>query len=235
MWNGTWKVNESKSSIPGPSFSVTVSPTGEFHLDNGTYSDSFRCDGKEYSAKPNRTMSCLQTSAFVIDTTSKENGVKVATTHWELSPNGRTLTLKKTSIHAGESVNPRETVYSRTSGSSIGFAGGWTNTKRLESRPQLVLALNQRSLHIAFSESGQYIDAPLDGSDAPMLGPGVPQGVTMAIRPHGAQEFLTLKKIGGKIVNEGSLRLSADGRILVEEYWSPSAPAQKAMLVYEKQ
>jgi hypothetical protein len=234
VWDGTWKLNESKSSIPGPNFSITISPEGEYHLDNGTYNDSFRCDGKEYSTKPNRTMSCLQTSAFVIDTTSKENGV-VATTHWELSPDGRMLTLKRTSIQADGSVKPRETVYSHTSGSSIGFAGGWTNTKRLESRPQLVLVLKERSLHIAFPESGQFTDPALDGSDAPIHGPGVPQRLTMAIRPHGRQEFLTVKKVGDQIINQGSLSLSADGRILVEEYWSPSAPDQKATLVYEKQ
>lgn len=234
VWDGTWKLNESKSSIPGPSFLITISPAGEYHYDNGTYSYSFRCDGKEYSTRPNRTISCLQTSAFVIDTTSKENGAKVATAHWELSADGKMLSIKGTSVQADGSVKPREIAYSRTS-ASIGFAGGWSNTKRLESRPQLLLALNERSLHIAFSESGQYIDAPLDGSDAPMHGPGVPQGLTMAIRPHGPQEFLTLKKVGGQIINQGSLRLSADGRTLVEESWGPGTPDQKATLVYKKQ
>jgi hypothetical protein len=233
VWNGTWKVNESKSSIPGPSLSITISTEGEYKVDNGTYIESFRCDGKEFATRPSRTISCLQTSSGVIDTTSKENGAKVVT-HWELSSDGRMLTLKGTSIQPDGSVKPRETVYSRAS-RSVGLAGGWTNTKRLGSRPQLVLALNQRSLHIAFAGSGQYMDPPLDGSDAPMLGPGVPQGPTMAIRPHGPQEFLTLKKMGGQIVNEGSLTLSADGRTLVEEYWSPRAPDQKAVVVYEKQ
>jgi hypothetical protein len=234
-WNGTWKVNESKSSIPGPSFSIAISPEGEYHVDNGTYSDTFRCDGKEYSTKSNRAMSCLQASAFVIDTTSKENGVKVATTHWELSPDRKVLTLKRTAIQADGSVKPRETVYSRTSGLSSGFAGGWTNTKRLESRPQMQSALNERSLRVAFSESGQYIDAPLDGSDATVHGPGVPEGLTMAIRPHGSQEFLTLKKFGGQIINQGFLRLSSDGLTLVEEYWSPKKPDQKAVVVYDRQ
>lgn len=234
VWNGTWKVNESKSTIPGPNFSITISPAGEYHVDNGTYSQSFRCDGKEYPATPKRTISCLQTGVLAIDTTSWENGAKVATAIWELSTDGKMLTLKGTSTQPDGSVKPREMVYSRTSG-SIGFAGGWTNTKRLESRPQLVLALNERSLHIAFTESGQYIDSPLDGSDAPVHGPGVPDGLTMAVTPHGAREFFTLKKMGGQIINQGSLRLSADGRNMVEEYWNPRAPEQKAKLVYDRQ
>jgi hypothetical protein len=189
-WNGTWKLNASKSSIPGPSFVIAISPAGEYHYDDGVYSYTFYCDGEKYSTRPGCTISCLPTSAFAFDMASNENSAKVATAHWELSADGEMLTIKGTSIQADGSVKPREIVYSRTS-ASVGFAGGWTNTKRLESRPQLLLTLNERSLHIAFSESGQYVDAPLDGSYAPMHGPGAPQGLTMAIRPNGLQEFLT--------------------------------------------
>jgi hypothetical protein len=57
----------------------------------------------------------------------------------------------------------------------------------------------------------------------------------MAIRPNGPREFLTLRKMDGKIVNQGSLRLSANGRTLTEEYWPPSRPDERATLVYEKQ
>jgi hypothetical protein len=234
-WNGTWKLNPSKSSIPGPSFSITISAEGEYHTDNGTSSEIFRCDGKEYPTSPNRTISCVQTRASAIDTTSKENGAKVTTAHWELSSDGKMLTIKGTSTQADGSVKPRQTTYSRTSGPSSSFAGGWTNTKRLESRPDLVLTLNGQTLHIAFSDGEHFMESPLDGSDATMHGPGVPQGLTMAIRSSSPREFRTLKKMSGQIVNEGSMRLSADGRVLVEEYWNPNRPDEKATLVYEKQ
>jgi hypothetical protein len=151
-----------------------------------------------------------------------------------VSGDGKVLTIKGTSTRPDGSVKPRETIFTRTSG-SVGFAGGWTDTKRLESRSQLVLALNGTRLAIAFPDGEHSIDAPLDGSDAVMHGPGAVQGETLAIRPHGPQQFLTVKKMTGRIINEGSLRLSADGRILVEEYWNPRAPEQKAKLVYEKQ
>jgi hypothetical protein len=59
--------------------------------------------------------------------------------------------------------------------------------------------------------------------------------MTVAIRPNGAYELLTTKKADGRVINQGSLRLSADGRTLVEEYWSPSRPEEKTVLVYDKQ
>lgn len=234
VWNGTWKLNQSKSNIPGPSFSITLLPTGEYRSDNGTYNYNFRCDGKEYITRLSHTISCVQTSVSEMDTTSKEDGKKVGTAHWELSDDGKTLTVKGTATGADGAFKATERVYLRTSGSS-GFAGGWRDTKRLESRPQLVLALNERSLHIAFSENGQYMDPPLDGTDAPCHGPSVPQNLTIAIKPNGPREFLTLRKLDGKVVNQGFLRLSVDGRTLVEEYWPPSRPDEKATLVYERQ
>jgi len=233
-WNGTWKLNESKSSIPGPSFSVAISPQGEYHLDNGTYSYSFGCDGSQYPTIGSRTISCTQKGAFSMDTTSRESGREVASAHWELSDDEKMLTINGTTVRPDGSIKSIEHVYSRTS-ASVGFAGGWRDTKRLESRPPLQLTLSDRTLHVMFSDDGQYVDAPLDGSDAPMHGPGVPQDLTFAITPHGTRELLTTRKLRGQIINQGFLRLSADGLELVEAYWRSGRPDEKAVLVYERQ
>ncbi|HTC42113.1 MAG TPA: hypothetical protein VK703_11095 [Candidatus Acidoferrales bacterium] len=99
----------------------------------------------------------------------------------------------------------------------------------------MLLILNERSLHIAFSGTGEYADVPLYGSDAPMHGPGTPQELTLAVRVIGSRELLTRKKFGGKLADEGSLKLSTDGRTLIEEYWNPKRPERKATLVYDRQ
>jgi hypothetical protein len=234
IWSGTWKMDQSKSSIPGPNFSITISPTGEYLYDNGTYSYKYRCDGKEYPTRPGHTISCIQASDFAIDTRLRDGSAVVGTAHWELSGNGEMLTIRGDSTHADASTKSTENVFSRMS-PSVGFAGAWRNTRRLESRPPMLLTLNERSLQIVFSGTGEYADLPLDGSDAPLHGPSVPQGLTLAARVIGPREFRTLKKFGGKVANEGSLKLSADGRTLVEEYWSPTRPEQKATLVYDRQ
>ena len=137
VWNGTRKLNESKSNIPGPTFSLTILPTGEYHFDNGTYSNNFRCDGKEYTTRPSRTDSCVQTNASEMDMTNKEDGKKIGTAHWELSADGKTLTLKGTPTGTDGTVKAFERIFLRTSQTS-GFVGGWKNTKRLESTPQLL-------------------------------------------------------------------------------------------------
>jgi hypothetical protein len=233
-WNGTWKLNEFKSKIPGPNFSIAVS-SGQFRFYDGTYAYSFRCDGKEYPARDGFSISCVQPSAVAIDFTTKNNGKRIGKAHWELSADGKTLIVDRSSAKTVSSAKPTRVVYLRLYGST-GFAGGWSDKKRLESLPsQLHLALTRRTLKMSFPGNGQYMDPPLDGGDAPCHGPGMQQGLTIAIKRDGPREFLTVKKAYGRIINLGFLSLSANGRILTEEYWAPNRPDQKAVLVYERQ
>jgi hypothetical protein len=230
-WNGTWKLNVSKSGIPGPDFGITVSPMGEFYTDNGTSKDSFRCDGKEYSTHGARSLSCVQTNSGTLDTTSKANGVKTVVAHWELSPDQKTLTIESTRLQAAGPAKSQRIVYVRTAG-SIGFAGAWRNPKRLESHPQtMVLILSEHSLRVAFPEVNQYTDLSLDGTDSILQTPGS----TMAIHPNGPAEFLTTTKSAGQVVKQGSLTLSADRRTVTEVYWRSERPEERAVLVYERQ
>jgi hypothetical protein len=91
-WNGTWRVNPSKSNFQGPVFAVSVSPGGDYRYDDGKTSFTFRCDGKDWPMGNNRTQTCLWTSATVLDLTRKENGIKTKTYHWELSSDRRIFT-----------------------------------------------------------------------------------------------------------------------------------------------
>lgn len=233
-WNGTWKLNVSKSRIPGPSFTLALTPDGEYRMENGTFGYTFGCDGKEYKTSPARSISCKLDDSSDMDTTSRENGKIVRVDHWQLSFDGSKLTHTSSEPQADGSAKSNLNEFVRVSGSA-GFAGGWTNLKRLESHPRLFLTMTDSTLRLAFLETEQYADITLDGSDSAMHGPGLPKGITMAIRPNGAFELLTTKKTDGKVINQGFLRLSADGRTLVEEYWSPNSPDEKAVLVYDKQ
>jgi hypothetical protein len=232
-WNGTWKAVKSSSTVPKPNFIITILPTGEYHFDDGVYSYDFRCDGMEYRVTASRTISCTQKSASTMDKALTQDGKKVDTAHWELSTDGKMLTVTTNAASPKVDGAAKSRVYSHISKSS-GFAGGWKDTKELESTPPLVLKLTERSFHMAFADGRQYMDPPLDGSDAPVHGPNVPQGLTIAIRSNGPLEFLTVQKIGGRIINQGVLRLSADGRTLTDEYWTPDRPDLKAARVYEK-
>ncbi len=184
---------------------------------------------------PGFTTSCKRTGAFVIDSTTKKNGVVVTTAHWELSADGASLRIRLTGAQSQQPVKTKEVVYERASGSA-GFIGGWQELNRLETQPQLLaLMLHGRDLHYAFPKEGQYVNLTLDGPDGTWQGPGVPPGITIAIKTLDHDELLVLRKLNGQVVNQGSMRISPDGHTLVEELWSPNRPDLKTILVYEKQ
>ena len=90
-WNGMWKLNPSKSSFHGPTFTISISADGEYGYDDGSSRFTFRCDGKDRSVEKNRTRSCVKSNATALELTQKENGVKTSVSHWELSGDGNVL------------------------------------------------------------------------------------------------------------------------------------------------
>jgi hypothetical protein len=234
-WSGTWRLDESESSIPGPTLTVAITQSGEYHTDMGGNVGDFRCDGKGYPAIADITAFCLQRSSSALEIVLKKGGTEIGTAQWELSHDGGTLIIGSTSLQPGGPPKAKRTVYVRISGSA-GFAGGWKSTTPLQAMPSvLLLTLSDHKLHYAFPEKSQYSDLTLDGSDAAVNGSGVAPGSTMAMKYSKPQELLVTKKLNGQIVNLGILRISTDGHTLTETYWRPQNPEEKAVIVYERQ
>jgi hypothetical protein len=234
-WSGQWHLDEAKSTIPGPTFTISLTPAGTYRLDDGILTYSFACDGNKYPTASNRSISCIQKNPSVIDSTSTVNGIMVETAHWELSVDRTLLSVThKVSRESGAAMKSTEKIFARTA-NSLGFIGGWKNTRPFGDRPRvLLLALSGRTLHWVRLESGNFADIPLDGSYAVVRGQSVPPGTTIALKPSGSREFLTQQKVQGRIVNQGCMKLARDGQTLIEEYWVPGN-SQRAELVYDRQ
>ena len=232
-WNGTWKLNPSKSNFQGPILTISISADGEYRYDDGSSSFTFRCDGKDRPIGKNRKEACVKSSATALDRTRKENGVKTNAYHWELSAGGKVLTFTATAFRPSGPVITGQVFASRMSGSND-FAGQWRDTSYLQRHADMTLRLDSQALHIGYPSAGQYIDAPLDGVDAAVHGPHAPEGITETARPVGQREILTLRKRYGKPLLQGSLELSDNARVITESWWNADHPTGKGMLVYEK-
>jgi len=232
-WNGTWKLNPSKSSYQGRVITISISADGEYRYGEGNSSLTFRCDGKDRPIGNDRTQACVKSSANVLDLTRKENGVKTNAYRWELSADGKVLTLTATAFRPSGPVIASQVVVSRILGSND-FAGQWRDPSDLQQHADMTLRLDNQALHIAYPSAGQHIDAPLDGIEAAVGGPHVLEGATLAVRPAGRREFLIVTKRQGKVFSQGSLKLSDDGRVITNSWWNPDRPADKGTFVYEK-
>jgi hypothetical protein len=70
-WNGTWKLNPSKSNFQGAIFTISISADGEYRFDDGGSSITYHCDGKDRPIEKNRTRACVKISAAALDLTQK--------------------------------------------------------------------------------------------------------------------------------------------------------------------
>lgn len=232
-WNGTWKLSPSKNSYQGPVVTISISADGEYGYDDGGSSFTFRCDEKDRPIGKKRTQACVKGSETTLDLTREENGAKTNAYHWELSADGKVLTATATAFRPSGPVTTSQVVASRISGSE-GFAGQWRDTSYLQRHADMSLRLDSQTLHLSYPSAGQYVDAPFDGVDGAVQGPHAPEGVTYSVRLVGRREIATLTKRNGKVLTQGSLELSDDGRVITHSWWNPDRPTDKGTFVYEK-
>jgi len=234
-WDGTWKLNEMRSQLSGPAFTITILGKGEFQVVTSSYKYRLICDGKYRPMVGNRSLACLKTTTTTMDTAEQENGKLLNTVHRELSSDGKTLTQTMVTIDEHGSGKLTHRNFTRFS-KSTGLAGAWTDANGLDRQPQvMVTALVGSTLRLSFPREKQYTDAKLDGSDAPTQGIADGARVTLSVKPEGSRKLLTVQKLNGAALYHGTLILSSDGRSITEETWKPEAPTMKSRLVYEKQ
>src|ERR1051326_2048468 len=142
-WNGTWKLNPSKSSFQGPVITISISERSDYHYDDGASSFTFRCDGTDQPIGKNRTQACVKSDATTLDVTRKENGIKTNGYHWELSADGKVLTATAIAFRPTGPVITNQIAAFRRSGSS-GFAGQWQDPTYLQRRADMRLRSEER-------------------------------------------------------------------------------------------
>jgi hypothetical protein len=232
-WNGKWKLDVSESIFKGQILTIAVLPGNEYQFVENS-SHSLRCDGKERPIRDNRSLTCVENSTNALDLTLKENGQSTRVTRDEVSTDGRYFTVTVTELLGRGSPTTSKTVYQRVSGSD-GFAGQWLDTTYLRDHSVMVLRLDDEGLHIEYPNVGQQIDAPLDGTEAPIREPHGTAADTYSARLAGRREILRLTKRDGKVFTEGSLTLSNDGRVITETWWNPDTPSKQSTLVYKRE
>jgi hypothetical protein len=230
-WNGAWKLNPTKSNYQGKVLTISISADNEYRFDEQS-SHTVRCDGKDQPVGDSRTIICVKSGVTALDITVKKNGIKTRATHDELSADGKVFTTTVTEFPSNGPIITSQIVFSRLSGAND-FAGQWLDTIYLQQHADMTLRLGNQTLHIDYPSAGQHIDAPLDGVEAAVRG-SYADGTTFAARVAGRRKFLSLTKRNGKVLTQGSLELSNDGRIITDSWWNPDRPADKGTLVYDK-
>ena len=233
-WSGTWKLNVARSKRPGSNFSIKLGPTGEYEVTTASFTDRFRCNGRAYPLPGSGgTITCNQPSPTVLDTVFRRNGKITGKTHRELSVHDTIMTSSATGM--GPTPKTTKRVYQRLTGTT-GFVGAWRDQNLLEDEPQIMVTeLRERRLRISFPGRKQFEDVPLDGSDSRVQGLSPGLNATLAAQLSGPLTISTKKKIDGRLIEEGTITLSPDGRTLLTTFWGLVYPNVKSFFVYDRQ
>lgn len=234
-WNGTWKLNQSKSQMTGDTFTYSMNANGTIRYSNGgTITYDFACDGKDYTVIANFTVACKKVSDTTYDFTNKQNGKVQSTDQQVISADGKTMTDTGTGTRPNGTTSTNVDKYERVSGTS-GLAGEWKHVNVKSTAPSLMtISISGTTITQSNPTYKTSVTAKLDGSEAPLTGPTVPAGVTESFKPQGSRQIYWVTKYKGKLFSEDTLTLSADGTTITDVYSTPGQSA-KQTYVYEKQ
>jgi hypothetical protein len=206
-----------------------------YHNDGRIGKATFDCDGQGHLVGDGRTVSCTQKGSDHLEISTFKNGSKVSKAQWELSNHGDALTIQGTMLQLdGSAVNPTESRYTRTSGST-GFIGGWRNTDLFKGLPSILKTkIDDNALHFYYPEIDVHVDAAVDGSSSPVHTFLFPSGANIVLSERSPREFTMTTNLDGHAAYVEHWELSADGRSLTQSSWFAKTPNGKYVLVYEK-
>jgi hypothetical protein len=232
---GKWKLNVAKSDFGETTVSFEQTASGEMRFTAAGQSYTFHVDGKDYPALFGRTAAWKQIDANTWESATKQDGTLISTETTKLSADGKTMTVNVKGPKPAGGTFDQTIVYERVSGGP-GLAGKW-KTKNVETSAPTVLELTPSGsdgLRISIPDFKITSDVKFDGKDYPAVGPGVPQGLTLAIQKTGPRSFDMTEKLNGKPIYKLSFTVSADGNTLTET-GGPVGVNEKFKAVYDRQ
>ena len=236
-WNGTWKLNQSRSQLTGDTFTLSDLGDGRIHYTNGATMDfDFACDGKDYTTIGDQSMACTRASDTTEDMVLKDKGVVISKTHRDLSADGKTLTSTTSGTQPDGTAYTYTTVSTHLS-SEPGMMGKWKRVKSENSASDVMVikVTPPDAIHWEIPGYKESIDGKMDGTPIAVVGPRATDGLSISFKMAGPSRLTYELKLKDKTMNEGEQVLSADGKTLTDTSWVPGKPNEKEIEVYEKQ
>ena len=234
-FSGTWKIDQEKSQLAGDILVFGPAEGQAIELTSGGTKYSFRTDGNNYRL-PSGNLAIWREAGANRWTTEyrKTDGKLMRTDTWELSADGKTLSLTSSGARPNGDLYTDTEEYERTAGTS-GLIGSWKGTNvKLSSPSELTLevtGLDSMTLKIAALKATCV--AKFDGKDTAVEGPDIPPGFRLALTRTGPYSFKLVQKLNGSQISSSEYKVSEDGKTMTE---IGNAPGDSpSTTVWEKQ
>lgn len=234
-WFGTWRLNQEKSTLSGDTYTVEKIPGG-YHFGEAGLQYELLEDGKDHPVMADATSSLTKTGPNEWLRVNKARGVEVSRTKWELSNDGKTLTLTNTGTDANGMSYKTVGVVTRV-GAGSGAAGTWKQGKRTTSEPATMILSDAGGgkIKVEYVESKTTRVMTFDGKPVVSSGPRVSADATATFQRVSPTEFKYTELIKGKPFVVGMETVSADGKVIKDVNWVEGKPEGKYIEIWEKQ
>lgn len=236
-WDGTWKIDLSKSHFEGQSFTYSKTAKGMWHVKAGNFGFDFAPDGKPYPVTgPEDIQVAHMMGDHELMWENKVKGKTVSMTDEKLSADGKTLTDHTTGTRPDGTKMDNTTVYSRV-GAGSGFMGTWKSTKVSSNQAggYKISTAADGTITWDIPDFKETFQGKPDGMPVAVKGPTVPDGSTLALKKVSATELSYKFSMGGKVMGMGTMTLVDGGKAIRDTSWNPGAPDEKTVGYYAKQ
>jgi hypothetical protein len=214
-FDGTWKLNTSKSHLAGDTMSYADAGSGMLKYTDSDQTYTFKPDGSSFTTPMGTDRTFLKTGDDSYTATSKKGGLLLRTTTMKVSSDGKTLMLEsKGTKPNGDNFDDTFT-YVRTS-PGTGLIGGWKSTEVKLSSPNSLTIQTDGSdgVTLTLSAIKATCQAKWNGKDFAATGPTVPDGLTLAVSKTGASSFKLVQKVKDKVIVVAHYQLASDGKTM---------------------
>ena len=212
-FDGTWKLNTSKSNLTGDIMHYADAGSGMLKYTDSDQTYTFKPDGSSFTTPMGMERTFLKTGDDSYTATSKRGGVLLRTTTIKVSSDGKTLMEEaKGTKPNGDNFDDTFT-YVRTS-PGTGLIGSWKSTEvKLSSPNSLTIQTDGADgVTTTLSAIKASCQAKWNGKDFPATGPTVPDGLTLALSKTGPSSFKLVQKFKGKVIVIAHYHVAADGK-----------------------
>jgi hypothetical protein len=210
-FDGTWALNQQKSSLTGDTITFSPAGSGALKFSNAEETYQFKTDGSQTNTPNGNTVTWKESSPNSFEHTMAVNGTTISTSTWKVSDDGKTLNVDSHGTRPNSETWQNSETYERVGGGN-GLAGKWKSTKVNLGSPN-TLTFSQAgpdSLKIEISAEKATWEGKMDGQDHPASGPTVPKGLTLAVSPTSASSFKLVEKINGKTLDIANYSVSGN-------------------------
>ena len=236
-WAGKWKLDVSKSHFTGTTFSYAKTADGKMRYDDGGPDPFvFAIDGKPYLDASGLAHIWTSTGPNAWLSVAKRGDKELSRNKRILSEDGKTLYTTNEGTKPDGTAFDNHFTYERVTGDK-GLEGTWRSTEFVISAPDawIISYPTPDTFRWEVASFKMVTTGKMDGSDAHVTGEGWPASETISVMQNSPRKFTSTTKSNGKVDGVSVDVLSADGRMITEESWTPGKESEKQTAIYVKE